>query len=272
MLRPQTGVEVVTVRGTVSTPDGWPLPGAAVTVVGAGGRQLGRGIAGEDGRFTVPVTASGPATVVVSAPGVDPIARTVTAPADLGVVTLGSARREALPDPGEWEIDPAHSIIRARARHLGLSTVEGRFTRFAGTIRVADPLDRSMVEVAIESASIDTGNGDRDAHLRSPDFLDVDRFPQLTYRGGRVTRLSEQRWRITGDLTIRDVTRAVPLDVTYLGTGPDPWGGTRIALTAAAQLVRGDYDINWNLGLPGGFVLVGPTLRIDLEVQAVHKA
>lgn len=187
MLRPQTGVEVVTVHGTVTTADGWPLAGAAVTIVGAGGGQLGRGVAGADGRFTIAVTSSGPATVVVSAPGVDPIARTVTVPADLGVVTLGSARREALPDPGEWEIDAAHSIIRARARHLGLSTVEGRFTRFSGTIRVAEPLDRSTVEVTIESAGIDTGNGDRDAHLRSPDFLDVDRFPQLTYRGDRVT-------------------------------------------------------------------------------------
>jgi polyisoprenoid-binding protein YceI len=216
------------------------------------------------------VTAAGPATVVVSAPGVDPIARTVSLPADLGVLTLGSARRRALPEPGEWRIDPAHSIVRARARHLGLSTVEGRFTRFSGTVGVADPIARSTVAVAIEAASIDTGNGDRDAHLRSPDFLDIDRFPELTYRGAGVTRLSDQRWRVAGELTIRDITRAVPLDVTYLGTGPDPWGGTRIALTATAQLVRGDYDINWNLGVPGGFVLVGSTLRIDLEVQAVR--
>jgi polyisoprenoid-binding protein YceI len=274
MLRPESlrDVEAATVRGTVATGDGWPVAGAAVTVIGAEGRQLGRGIAGEDGRFSVPVLATGPATVVVSAPGADPIARTVTVPADLGLVTLGSAERQALPGPGEWEIDPAHTIVRARARHLGLSTVEGRFTRFGGTIRVADPIEASTVEVAVETASIDTGNADRDAHLRSPDFLDVDRFPQLTYRGANVSRLSEQRWRIAGELTIRDVTRDVPLDVTYLGTGPDPWGGTRIALTAAAQLVRKDYDINWNLGLPGGFVLVGPTLRIDLEVQAVHKA
>jgi polyisoprenoid-binding protein YceI len=259
------------VRGVVSTPDGWPLAGAAVTVVGALGQQLGRGLAGDDGTFSVPVSAAGPATVVVSAPGVDPIARTVSPPADLGVLTLGSARRQALPEAGEWAIDPAHSIIRARARHLGLSTVEGRFTRFAGTVRVAEPMAESAVEVAIESASIDTGHGDRDAHLRSPDFLDVDQFPELTYRGGDATRLAEDRWRIAGELTIRDVTRAVPLDVTYLGTGPDPWGGTRIALTASAQLVRRDYDLNWNLGLPGGFVLVGPTLRIDLEVQAVQK-
>jgi polyisoprenoid-binding protein YceI len=273
MLPPEqrTGVETASVRGVVSTGDGWPLAGAAVTVVGPGGRQLGRGIAGDDGSFRVPVTTAGPATVVVSAPGVDPIARTVTLPGDLGVVTLGSAQRQALPGPGEWEIDPAHTIVRARARHLGLSTVEGRFTRFAGTVRVADPIAGSAVEVAIEAASIDTGNADRDAHLRSPDFLDIDRFPELTYRGEGVTRVSEQRWRIAGELTIRGITRPVPLDVTYVGTGPDPWGGTRIALTATAQLVRGDYDINWNLGLPGGFVLVGPTLRIDLEVQAVRK-
>jgi polyisoprenoid-binding protein YceI len=271
----QASVEAPTVRGMVSTGDGWPLAGAAVTVVGAAGRQLGRAIAGADGAFAVPVTAAGPATVIVSAPGVDPLARSVSVTArgstDLGTVTLGSARRRALPAPGEWVIDPAHSIVRAKARHLALSTVEGRFTRFSGTIRVAEPVRLSTVEVSIEAASIDTGNAERDAHLRSPDFLDVDRFPVLTYRGDQVTRLSDERWRIDGELTIRDITRPVPLDVTYVGTGPDPWGGTRIALTATTQLVRRDYEINWNMGIPGGFVMVGPTLKVDLEIQAVQQ-
>ena len=132
-------------------------------------------------------------------------------------------------------------------------------------------VERSRVAVRIEAASIDTGNAERDAHLRSPDFLDVDRFPVLTYRGDQVTRLSDERWRIDGELTIRDITRPVPLDVTYVGTGPDPWGGTRIALTATTQLVRRDYEINWNMGIPGGFVMVGPTLKVDLEIQAVQQ-
>jgi polyisoprenoid-binding protein YceI len=262
-------------RGTVVTADGWPLPGTAVTVIGRTGDQLGRAATDETGRFAVPVSAAGAVTVVLAAPGVDPLARAVSigpqGATDLGSVVLGSARRASLPAPGLWVIDPAHSIVRAKARHLALSHVEGRFTAFSGQIRVAEPIERSGVEVSIEAASIDTGNADRDAHLRSPDFLEVERFPVLSFRSDRVARLTDERWRVDGGLTIRDITRPVALDVTYLGTGPDPWGGTRIALTATTQLARKDYEINWNMGLPGGLVLVGPTLRIDLEVQAVRS-
>ncbi|HEV7961757.1 MAG TPA: YceI family protein [Actinoplanes sp.] len=190
---------------------------------------------------------------------------------DLGTVLLDSARRTALPQPGLWTIDPVHSIVRARARHLALSHVEGRFTSFSGRIRIVEPVERSSVEVTIDAASIDTGNADRDAHLRSADFLDVERFPVLSYRSERVVQQSEERWRVDGWLTIRDITRAVALDVSYLGTGADPWGGTRFALVATTQLARRDYEINWNMGLPGGLVVVGPTLRVDLEVQAVRQ-
>jgi polyisoprenoid-binding protein YceI len=263
------------VRGVVATADGWPLPGAAVTVVGPGGRQLGRTAADETGAFAVTVTAAGPVTVILAGAGVDPVARTITVGSDgvsdLGRIVLGSARRSALPDAGVWTIDPAHSIVRATARHLALSRVEGRFTAFAGQIEIADPVEQSTVEATIEAASIDTGNADRDAHLRSSDFLDVERFPVLTFRSGRVARESDERWRVNGALTIRDIAREVVLDVTYLGSGPDPWGGTRIALVATTQLARKDYEINWNMGLPGGLVVVGPTLRIDLDVQAVRQ-
>jgi polyisoprenoid-binding protein YceI len=259
----------------VVTADGWPLPGAAVTVIGATGQQLGRAAADETGGFAVPVSAAGTATVIFAAPGVDPSARTVSigpqGVTDLGSVVLGSARRTSLPAPGLWTIDPAHSIVRAKARHLALSHVEGRFMSFSGQIRIAEPVEHSGVAVSIDTASIDTGNADRDAHLRSADFLDVERFPVLSYRSDRVVRHSDERWRVDGSLTIRDISRPVALDVTYLGTGPDPWGGTRIALTATTQLARKDYEINWNMGLPGGLVVVGPTLRIDLEIQAVRQ-
>jgi polyisoprenoid-binding protein YceI len=268
-------VHVRAVQGVVTTSDGWPLPGAAVTLVGAGGRQLGRAVAGDDGGFSVLSTAHGPATMIVAAPGVDPLARTVNVSAhaatDLGVITIGSARRRALPRPGRWDIDPAHTIIRASAQHLGLSAVEGRFTAFSGVIDVAEPIQTSTVDVCIETASIDTGNAERDAHLRSADFLDAERFPALTFSGDRVARLSDDRWTIGGRLTIRDITQQVTLNVTYLGTGPDPWGGTRIALTATTQLARRDYDMTWNMGLPGGFGLVGPTLQVDLAIQAARK-
>ena len=263
------------VRGLVATADGWPLPGAAVTVVGPGGRQLGRAATDEAGGFAISVIAAGPATVILSAAGVDPVARTVSigpdGVSDLGRIVLGSARRSALPDTGLWRIDPAHSIVRATARHLALSRVEGRFTEFAGEVHIADPVERSSVTATIEAATIDTGNAERDAHLRSPDFLDVKRFPTLTFASERVIRQSEERWRVHGMLTIRDIARAVVLDLSYLGTGPDPWGGTRLALVATTQLNRRDYEINWNMGLPGGLVVVGLPLRIDLDVQAVQQ-
>jgi polyisoprenoid-binding protein YceI len=262
------------VRGVIVTPDGWPLPGAAVTVVGPGGKQLGRAAADEAGAFAITVEASGQVTVILAGAGIDPAARTVLlgpdGAGDLGRIVLGSARRTALPEPGEWNIDPVHSIVRATARHLGLSRVEGRFTAFSGQIRIADPVEQSTVEATIEAASIDTGNADRDAHLRSPDFLDVERFPVLTFRGDRVERETDERWRVAGMLTIRDISRETVLDTTYLGSGPDPWGGTRIALVASTQLARKDYEINWNMGLPGGLVVVGPTLKIDLDIQAVR--
>ncbi len=201
------------VRGVVTTADRWPVPGAAVTVVGPTGRQLGRTAADEGGGFEVPVAEAGPVTVVVAAAGVDPQARAVTLRprqvVDLGVVLLGSQRRAELPARGLWTIDPIHSIVRATARHLAMSRIEGRFTAFAGVIRVADPPERSTVEVTIDAASIDTGNADRDAHLRSPDFLDVSRFPHLTYRSDAVRRASDTRWLVDGRLTIRDVTRPV---------------------------------------------------------------
>lgn len=264
------------VHGTVTTGDGWPLPGATVTVIGAAGRQLGRTVADDRGEFAVAVAAAGPVTVILAGPGLDPLARAVTvAPdraTDLGPVVLGSARRDALPAPGRWDIDPVHSIVRATARHLGLSRVDGRFTEFSGHIRVAEPVEDSAVEARIAAASITTGAEERDAHLRSADFLDAERFPALTYRSERVVPLPGNRWRVDGWLTIRDITRPAALDVGYLGTAPDPWGGTRIALVATTELARRDFEMHWNIGMPGGLVVVGPTLRVDLEIQAVHAA
>jgi polyisoprenoid-binding protein YceI len=263
------------VSGTVRTDDGWPLPGAAVTVLGAGGGQAGRGATDETGAFVVPAGSGGPVTVIVAAPGMQPVARAVTvAPVGhtaLGTVELLTQGRGELPPPGLYRIDPAHTIVRAVARHLGLSHVEGRFTDFSGTIRLARPVENSTVAVTIAAGSIDTGNADRDRHLRSADFLDAERFPELTFRGTRVTREAPDRGRLYGALTIRDITRDVVLDVTYTGSGPDPWGGIRMAALATTQLARRDYEMNWNMGIPGGLVVVGPTLRIGLEVQAVRE-
>jgi polyisoprenoid-binding protein YceI len=269
------------VRGAVTTVDGWPLPGATVTLVGPGGRQLGRALVDETGAFEVAIRVAGAGavtgeiTVILAATGVDPIARTITLGArgtnDLGVIVLHSTRRATPPAPGRWTIDPAHSIVRATARHLALSRVEGRFTAFSGEIHIRDPIEQSSVEVTIDAASIDTGNADRDAHLRSADFLDVERFPVLTFHSRQLTHGSGQRWRLDGVLTIRDIAREAVLDVAYLGAGPDPWGGSRIAFVAMTQLARHNYEMNWNMGMPGGLVVVGPTLRVDIDVQAFRQ-
>ena len=259
--------------GVVATTDRWPVPGATVTVLGATGQQLARADTDASGGFEIPVDASGIVTVVIAAAGVDPQARSVSVTpggiTDLGVVELASTGRAEMPQPGKWVVDPAHSIVRATARHLALSRVEGRFTEFTAVVQVAERLERSSVEVTMEAASIHTGNEERDTHLRSADFLDVERFPHLTYRSQAVRQTAPDRLLIDGHLTIRDVTRPVPLDVRYLGYGPDPWGGTRMALTATAQLARRDFAINWNMGVPGGFLVVGPTLKVELDIQAV---
>lgn len=262
-----------TVSGTVTTNDGWPLPGATVTVIGASGRQLGRAVANTSGHFTAALDDGGPVTVVIAAAGVDPVARIVTvnrhSAHDIGVIVLENPTHRLLPEPGTWRIDQAHSMVRATARHIALSRVEARFTALEGVIVVADPVEASGVSVTIESASIESGNQERDTHLRSTDFLDVKQFPALTFHSTGLTRLDDEQWQLTGWLTIRDITREVTLDARYGGSGPDPWGGTRMAIIATTQLSPGDYAISWNMGLPGGIMAIGPTLRIDLDIQAV---
>jgi polyisoprenoid-binding protein YceI len=260
--------------GSTASADGWPLPDVAVTVLDGAGRQVGFGLSDDTGVFAVEVGSAGAVTVVVAVAGSQPVARTAAVVSgekhDLGEVVLAAAGGVAVPTSGTWEIDPAHSIIRATARHIGLARVEGRFTDFTGTIVFGQPLETSTVEVTIQASSITTGNEPRDLHLRSADFLDVERFPLLTYRGTSLVRHPGERATISGELTIRDVTREVPLRVTYLGSGPDPWGGTRTAFTATAQLARRDYEISWNMGLPGGMTVVGPTLQIDLDIEALQ--
>lgn len=269
----RAGAQPGVLVGTVASSDGWPLPDATVTVLEGSGRQVGFAVSDDSGVFAAEVGAHGAVTVVIAVAGSEPVARAAQIAAgqrfDLGDVVLAAAGGLAVPTSGRWSLDPAHSIVRATARHIGLARVEGRFTDFAGELVFNDPLETSVVEVTIQAASITTGNEQRDQHLRSADFLDVERFPLLTYRGDSLVRHPGERATVSGELTIRDVTRSVPLRVTYLGSGPDPWGGTRTAFTATTQLARRDYEISWNMGLPGGMTVVGPTLQIDLDIEAV---
>ena len=172
------------------------------------------------------------------------------------------------PVAGTWAIDRSHTSAEFVARHLMIAKVRGRFTDVAGTIEIDDVPEHSSANVTIQAASITTGDDGRDAHLRSPDFLDVERFPTLEFRSTAVTH-DGSRWQVAGDLTIRDVTRSVVLDVEFDGAATDPWGNSKIAFTASTQLNREDFGLTWNAPLEAGGVVVGPKVRIELSVEAV---
>jgi polyisoprenoid-binding protein YceI len=173
--------------------------------------------------------------------------------------------------PGVWDIDPGHSSVEFVARHL-FSRVRGRFTEFGGTIEVrADPTP-SRVEVTIQARSIDTNHEERDEHLRGRDFLDVERFPTLAFRSSGTRGFDTNgALRLDGDLTIRDVTRPVSLDVEYLGWSDDPWGGKRAGLSARTEIDRDDFGANWNVVLETGGLLVGKRVLVEVEIEALLR-
>jgi len=172
-----------------------------------------------------------------------------------------------------WNIDLAHSGVTFSVRHMVIAKVRGRFARFSGDVHIDEKdLTRSTVNIVVDAASIDTGIADRDAHLRSPDFLDVEKFPALTYVSKRVEKVSATEYRLVGDLTIRDTTREVPLEIEYGGLGKDPWGKERMGFTAKAHLDRKEFGLRWNQALETGGVLVGDRVDIDIELEAVKAA
>jgi len=171
-----------------------------------------------------------------------------------------------------YKIDKAHSEATFQVRHL-LTKVRGHFSDFEGTIDYDEQNpERSSVNVTIQAATIDTHERDRDTHLRSADFFDVEKFPTLTFRSNTITRKGDQRFDVAGDLTIHGVTRPVTFDVTFLGKAKDPWGNERIAYEAEAAINRKDYGLNWNAALETGGFLVGDEVKISLSVQAIPKA
>lgn len=174
-----------------------------------------------------------------------------------------------------WTIDPAHSHVGFEVSHMMFAKVRGSFEEFEATLNLdsgegAGGLE-TRVEATIDAASIDTGNSQRDEHLRSGDFFDVERFPKITFRSRSVRRRGDDDLIVTGDLTIRDVTREIELEVTENGTGIDPWGNERAGFSALATLDRRDFDLTWNQALETGGILVGNEVKISLEIQAVRK-
>jgi polyisoprenoid-binding protein YceI len=265
---------VSAVTGLLTTPDGWPISGGTLTAVDATGVQRSRVASGSDGRFVLDGLAPGPYTVIVAAPGHEPQARSVVVSGvamALGVLELARAGGSVLPAPGTWTIDPRHSSIRATAVHLGLSRINGRLRRFTGQVQVADPLENSSVEVVIDPNAVQTDDEDRDGHLRSPDFLDVAMYPEIRYKSDGLRRIDATHWVVDGVLTLKGVSAAVPLEVEYLGTGPDLWGGIRAGFSAKADVTRDAFEMTWNQSVLAGLLNVGRTLRIEIDIEAVQQ-
>jgi polyisoprenoid-binding protein YceI len=171
-----------------------------------------------------------------------------------------------------WQLDPAHTHVEFSVKHLMIARVKGRFAGVTGTVALGgDPADSSG-DVVIDAASIDTREAKRDAHLRSADFFDVERFPTIAFRSREVRPTGAGDFSVVGDLTIRDVTRDVTLEVTDEGRGTDPWGGERAGFSATAVIDRRDFGLTWNQALEAGGVLVGNEIRISLEVELVKQA
>ena len=170
-----------------------------------------------------------------------------------------------------WKIDPAHTSVEFSAKHMMITTVRGRIADVEGTIYTDenDP-SNSSVEAVLSAASLDTRSEQRDVHLRSADFLDVEKYPEIKFRSTRISG-SKDEFKLKGELTIRGVTKEISLDVTFEGTGKDPWGGERAGFTANGKLDRRDFGLTWNQALETGGVLVANDIKISIEVQATKQ-
>ncbi len=173
-----------------------------------------------------------------------------------------------------WEIDPTHSVVGFSVKHMMVSNVRGEFTKYAGTLEgTGNDVTTARVNVTIDAASVNTREPKRDEHLKSPDFFDVAKFPTLTFVSRKVERVGEGKLRVTGDLTIRGVTKQVVLDVE--GPTPevkDPWGGVRVGAHATTTINRKDFGLLWNKALEAGGVLVGDDVTVTLDVELVKKS
>jgi polyisoprenoid-binding protein YceI len=171
-----------------------------------------------------------------------------------------------------WQIDPAHSSINFTARHMMIAKVHGRFEKFSGTVNFDEnnPTN-TTVDVTIDAASLNTKEAQRDGHLHSGDFFDVETYPTLTFKSTRVELIDEDTAKLVGDLTIKDITKEVVLNVEYLGQAQSPWGTTNAGFTGTTTINRKDWDLNWNVALETGGFLVGDKIQINVELELVKQ-
>jgi polyisoprenoid-binding protein YceI len=170
-----------------------------------------------------------------------------------------------------WNIDPVHSVAEFKVKHMMISNVKGQFTGISGGLSLDEAnIEHSSVEATLDAASINTRETQRDAHLKSADFFDVERFPTLSFRSSRIASTGPGELRVTGDLSIHGVTRQVQFEVEGpTAPGKDPWGNTRIGLSATTKINRKDFGLTWNAALETGGILVGDEVTITLDVQFV---
>jgi len=277
---PRAGLAVPPGAGAVGRevvdPVGLPMRGADVTVTALDSHEVvARGTtdpyrlffaALPPGRYGLRVTAEGltphQETLDVAGGAAPPTVR----------VQLTSARQLDLPVPGTWLFDPPHTAIRFIAKHVGMAHVHERLERFTGGIHVELDTGDSRVSVRIEAASITTGNNTRDAHLRSADFLDVERYPYIDFASTRFAYRGGAKWTLHGSLTMHGISRSVELDTTYLGSVNGGYGEElRCAALAKAELHREDFTLNWRSMLARGIAVVGPTVQLELDVQAMYR-
>jgi polyisoprenoid-binding protein YceI len=168
---------------------------------------------------------------------------------------------------GTWTVDASHSELGFVARHLMVTKVRGQFKEFEGTVKVGDSLTDSQVSAVAQLASVDTGSADRDAHLKSADFFDVENNPTMSFTSTEVTADS-----LKGDLTIKGVTKPVVFDLEFGGIATDPWGNQKAGFEASAEINRKDWGLEWNVALEGGGVLVSEKIKINLDIQLLKAA
>ncbi|MDE3838995.1 hypothetical protein C0966_06350 [Bacillus methanolicus] len=172
-----------------------------------------------------------------------------------------------------WAIDTAHSSVEFSVRHMMIAKVKGSFDNFSASIE-ADPTDLTTadIEFNVDVASINTRNSDRDAHLRSADFFDAENYPSLTFKSTKIVKKDDDEYEVTGDLTIRGVTRQETFTVTFEGQGKDPWGNEKVGFSAEGKINRSDYGLTWNAALETGGVLIGDQIKISLSIEAAKEA
>jgi polyisoprenoid-binding protein YceI len=173
---------------------------------------------------------------------------------------------------GTWNVDPSHSSIEFRVKHLGISTVRGSFREFEGRIEIGEDIGSTKAYGKVKAASIDTGEPKRDEHLRSADFFDVENHPDITFESTSIEVIDEDEFHVTGDLTMHGVTKPITLHAEVTGIEEDPWGNTRAGLEAQGEINRSDWDMRFNQALGSGNMMVSDKVRINIDVSAVKAS